>query len=69
MVIPPKNPRAIGEAALRLARDHELRKRFGVAARARVEQEFSIDRCVVAQPELYEQLLPRSRSKARRRAP
>jgi glycosyltransferase involved in cell wall biosynthesis len=68
LVIPPKNPRAIGEAALRLARDHELRKRFGAAARSRVEQEFSIDRCVVAHAELYEQMLakvPAKSTKAR----
>jgi glycosyltransferase involved in cell wall biosynthesis len=64
LVIPPKNPRAIGEAALRLARDHELRKRFGAAARSRVEQEFSIDRCVVAHAELYEQLLTKVQAKS-----
>jgi glycosyltransferase involved in cell wall biosynthesis len=72
LVIPPKNPRAIGEAALRLARDHELRKRFGAAARNRVEQEFSIDRCVSAHAELYEQLLtkvPAKSTKARTLAP
>ena len=68
LVIPPKNPKAIGEATLRLARDHELRKRLGAAARSRVEQEFSIDRCVVAHAELYEQLLAKV-PKARRRAP
>ena len=68
LVIPLKNPRAIGEAALRLAREPELRTRFGAAARSRVEQEFSIDRCVVAHAELYEQLLAKV-PKARRRAP
>ena len=68
LVIPPKNPRAIGEAALRLAREPELRTRLGAAARSRVEQEFSIDRCVVAHAELYEQLLAKV-PQARRRAP
>jgi glycosyltransferase involved in cell wall biosynthesis len=57
LVVPPKNPRAIGEAVLRLGQDEELRKRLGAAGRIRVEQEFSIDRCVAAHVELYQEAL------------
>ena len=56
-VVPAHNPGAIGEAVLRLARDPELRKRFGAAGRARVMREFSINRCVRAHADLYEDLL------------
>lgn len=42
LVVPAHNPGAIGEAVLRLARDPELRKRFGAAGRDRVRREFSI---------------------------
>jgi glycosyltransferase involved in cell wall biosynthesis len=42
---------------LRLARDPALRQRLGAAARKRVEETFSIDQCVKAHAELYEDLL------------
>lgn len=59
LVVPPRNPKAIGDAILRLARDAELRKRLGTAARKRVEEKFSIDQCVKAHGELYQDLLDR----------
>ena len=66
-VVPPRNPQAIGEAMLRLAHDPALRKRLGAAARKRVEEKFSIDQCVKAHAELYQDLLDRSEG-ARRAA-
>ena len=56
-VVPPRNPKAIAEAILELARNPEQRKRFGDAARKRVEKEFSIDKCVKAHADLYEETL------------
>jgi glycosyltransferase involved in cell wall biosynthesis len=56
-VVPPRNPKAIGDAILELARNPERRKRFGAAARKRVEKEFSIDKCVKAHADLYEEML------------
>ena len=57
LVVPPRNPKAIGDAILELARNPERRKRFGAAARKRVEREFSIDKCVKAHADLYEEML------------
>jgi glycosyltransferase involved in cell wall biosynthesis len=56
-VVPARNPKAIGDAILELARNPEQRKRFGAAARKRVEKEFSIDKCVKAHADLYEEML------------
>jgi glycosyltransferase involved in cell wall biosynthesis len=56
-VVPPRNPKAIGDAILELARDPEQRKRFAAAARKRVEKEFSIDKCVKAHADLYQEML------------
>ena len=39
----------------------EQRKRFGAAARKRVEKEFSIDKCVKAHADLYEEMLDKDR--------
>jgi glycosyltransferase involved in cell wall biosynthesis len=61
LVIPPHNPSAICDAFLRLLRAPELRRCYGIAARERVAQEFSLDRCVNAHAELYEELLWRVR--------
>jgi glycosyltransferase involved in cell wall biosynthesis len=59
-IIPPRDPGAIGDAFLKLAQEPELRRRYGKAARQRVEREFSLDRCVTAHAELYEELLART---------
>jgi len=60
LVIPAHDPDAIGEAVLQLARDPELRNRFGAAGRNRVSQKFSMDRCAKAHAELYEELLAKA---------
>ena len=41
LLVPPRDPAAMGEALLRLVADPELRGRMGRAARARVEREFT----------------------------
>jgi glycosyltransferase involved in cell wall biosynthesis len=69
-VVPPRNPKAIGEAILRLMRDPEARNRFGHAGRSRVEENFSLNRSVKAHANLYQELLDdidARRTAARRR--
>ncbi len=57
LVVPPRDPKAISDAIIALARDPENRKRFGAAARRRVQKEFSIDKCVEAHADLYQEML------------
>jgi glycosyltransferase involved in cell wall biosynthesis len=59
-VVPPRNPEAIGDAILCLARDPEQRERLGAAARKRVEETFSLDQCVQAHAELYQEMLDKA---------
>ena len=56
-VVPPSNPKAIGEAVLRLAGDRNLRKSLGDAGRKRVAEHFSMEACQNAHLELYRTLL------------
>ena len=65
LVVPPKDPDALGRAIARLAGDPALRTRLGRAGKARVEQEFSLARCVQLHSELYDELV----LKAQRRTP
>ncbi len=57
LVVPPRDSDKLGGAILRLARDSELRKRMGEAGRKRVEENFSLDKCVDNYARLYECLL------------
>jgi len=57
LVVPPRDPAALGSAVVRLSRDPDFRCRLGAAAHARVCSEFSLDRCVRAHGRLYEELL------------
>jgi glycosyltransferase involved in cell wall biosynthesis len=59
LVVPPRDPRAIGEAILRLVRDPKLRAQLGAAGRHRVVEQYSLDRCVQAHTDLYSELLAR----------
>jgi glycosyltransferase involved in cell wall biosynthesis len=61
-VVPPHNPEAIASAILQIARDPQLRARFGVAGRRRVEANFSLERSVKEQLEMYRQLLEKRES-------
>lgn len=56
IVVPPRNPRAMADACVRLLRDSELRLRLGSAARARALEFFTVDRAVETFDELYERL-------------
>jgi glycosyltransferase involved in cell wall biosynthesis len=57
LVVPPRDPQALAAAIIRLARDPELRERFGRAARERVVSQFSLDACVTKYSALYRGLL------------
>jgi glycosyltransferase involved in cell wall biosynthesis len=55
--VPPRQPAALAAAINRLLDDPELRERFGRAARARVEREFSTDAMVERTLQLYRDVL------------
>ena len=63
LVVPPRDPKAISDAIITLARDPERRRRFGAAGRKRAEEKFSIVECVKAHLELYEEMLDRAASR------
>jgi glycosyltransferase involved in cell wall biosynthesis len=53
MLVPPRAPREIAQAALTLAADPALRTRLGGAARTAAEARFSLDSCVSAYADLW----------------
>jgi glycosyltransferase involved in cell wall biosynthesis len=57
MVVPVNDSRAIAEAAERLYRDTEFRKRLGRAARERIATDFRSEDTVKKTIELYESLV------------
>ena len=54
ILVPPKDPQALGGAIVRLLRDPELRKRLGNAGREQVLSEFRTDRIVEQTLKVYE---------------
>ena len=56
-VVPPRMPRALGAAILKLADSRELRQSMGAAARARAISEFSLTTCVGKYAAVYQALL------------
>jgi glycosyltransferase involved in cell wall biosynthesis len=63
IVVPSRNSTAIGDAILRLVLDPDLRKRLGEAGQKRVSEEFSIEHCVTAHAELYQEMLAKRQAK------
>ncbi len=55
-VVPPHSPEALATALERLACDPELRAAMGAAGRQRVKERFSLDTCVRAYADLYEEV-------------
>jgi polysaccharide biosynthesis protein PelF len=53
LIVPPRNPRALADACLRLLRDDSLRRTIGAAARARAVEHFTVDRAISAFDEMY----------------
>lgn len=61
LLVPPADAPALAEAILRLRRDRSLAADLGRAARARAEENFSLERSVERYLELYYALLERRR--------
>jgi glycosyltransferase involved in cell wall biosynthesis len=59
LLVPPRDPAALGAALLSLAGDPDLRARLGNAARMRATRDFSLDACVERYAALYRGLLAR----------
>jgi glycosyltransferase involved in cell wall biosynthesis len=59
LLVPPRDPAALGAALVALAGDAGLRARLGDAARARATRDFSLTACVDRYAALYRGLLAR----------
>jgi glycosyltransferase involved in cell wall biosynthesis len=57
VLVPPEDPTAMASALLELLQDSEARRAMGLAARARVEREFGIQKCVRRYEQLYARVL------------
>jgi glycosyltransferase involved in cell wall biosynthesis len=57
ILIPPKDPSAIAQAIIRLINDRESGRKLGLAARKKVEQEFSVEKMVSKIEKVYLSLL------------
>jgi starch synthase (maltosyl-transferring) len=56
-LVPPRDPAALGQALLEAAEDPDRCRRYGEAARLRVERDFSIDATVAAYEQLWAAIL------------
>jgi len=57
LLVPPRDPRALGDAIERLVLDPELRARMGAKAREKARKEFDQQRCIDITLATYERLL------------
>jgi len=57
LLVPPDDPAALAAAIKRILADRNLAARMGAAARQRAEREFSIEKMVSRNEELYERVL------------
>ncbi len=57
LLVPPKDPKALADAIIRVLSDPELAMRMGKAGRDRVIREFSLDRMVRSLEQVYEELV------------
>jgi len=57
LLVPPQDAAALADAIRRLLEDPQLRTRMGMAARARAEREFGIEKVVQSHLELYSELI------------
>jgi glycosyltransferase involved in cell wall biosynthesis len=66
LLVPTHDDRALAEAIVRLLGDPERRQRFGEAGRARVIEEFSVNRMVQRTVEAYGNALVRLKAEGQR---
>jgi glycosyltransferase involved in cell wall biosynthesis len=59
LLVPPRNPRALGAAIQRLLDDAALRERLGQAAQRRARSEFTIERTAAATEAVYREAMAR----------
>ena len=57
ILVPPKDPADLAKAVIRVLNDKELARTMGLAARKKVEQEFSLERMVSETEKVYLSLL------------
>jgi rhamnosyl/mannosyltransferase len=57
LVVPPRNPSSLAQAANRLLTDVHLRRKMGAAGRERVLREFTLERMVKKIQQIYEEIL------------
>ena len=53
ILVPPKNPSALAKAIIKVINDKELARSMGLAAREKVEQEFSVEKMVAETEKVY----------------
>lgn len=56
-LVPPRNPLALARSIVRVLRDKELAARMGMAARKRIDDEFSMSAMISKVEQLYEKLM------------
>jgi len=61
LLVPPRDPSALAEAAARLLRDEALARRMGQAGRQRVLAQFTVEAMTSKTMALYEEILARKR--------
>jgi glycosyltransferase involved in cell wall biosynthesis len=57
ILVPPKDPSALSKGIIQVLSDRELARSMGLAARKKVEQEFSVDKMVAETEKVYLSLL------------
>jgi glycosyltransferase involved in cell wall biosynthesis len=57
ILVPPRDPEALAEGLLLLLRDPALAERMGASGRARVQEEYSLEKMVQSYQDLYDELL------------
>ncbi len=57
IIVPSKNPEMLAQAILKIANNKELRQQYALAARKRVEEQFSLQACINQYDQVYSALL------------
>ena len=54
LLVPPQDPKALAGALLKLIRNKELRKQYGISGRMRVEEKFDLERHIMRLENYYQ---------------
>ena len=55
LIVPPRDHAVVAQACLTLLRDENLRRKLGAAGRTRVQQQFTLEKCLAAYREIYDE--------------